>query len=103
RNAELQDLEALPGVYFTAAREKLEQLVTEMEVSARYFIGYSGWGGGQLESELAGGAWAITAASIQSVFRDHDQMWETISREAGGPCLLSSLGIKHVPPAPRLN
>jgi putative transcriptional regulator len=34
----------------------------------RMFTGYSGWGPGQLESELATGAWAVETASSELLF-----------------------------------
>ena len=102
-NAELVDIEATPGVYFTAEKEKLEQLANEPDGSAKFFIGYSGWGAGQLESELAAGAWGTIAATPQRVFRDPDGAWEALVKEISGSGLLAALGIKHVPSDPRLN
>lgn len=42
----------------------------------RVFTGYSGWGPGQLESELAQGAWSVVSAGRQQVFEIKlDEMW----------------------------
>lgn len=103
RDAELVDIEALPGVYFTADRDKLAQLVGGAEGSAKFFVGYAGWGAGQLESELTAGAWGTIAASVERVFRDPEDIWEALVKEISGSSLLSALGIKHLPGDPRLN
>ncbi len=103
RSAELLDIEALPGVYFTAGKEKLEGLVLEPETSAKFFIGYAGWGAEQLESELAAGAWSTIAATAERVFRDPEDFWEAMTKEISGCGLLASLGIKNLSADPRLN
>jgi putative transcriptional regulator len=100
------EIEVVPGVYFTAARESLEQIVSAtgsaMPHNAKFFVGYAGWGPGQLETELDGGAWLTVAAGDQHVFGAEDP-WQRLTRQIGGSQLLASLGIKHVPSDPRLN
>jgi putative transcriptional regulator len=50
----------------------------------RAFVGYSGWGGGQLETELQQRAW-ITGKSSQLVLRksNADRLWAEILRTMG--------------------
>ena len=51
----------------------------------RFFVGYSGWGGGQLESELAEGAWLVVDAIADDVFApDPETMWRSVLRRQGG-------------------
>jgi putative transcriptional regulator len=51
----------------------------------RFFVGYSGWGGGQLESELAEGAWLVVDAVGDDVFApDPETMWRAVLRRQGG-------------------
>ncbi|MEZ6120604.1 MAG: YqgE/AlgH family protein [Pirellulaceae bacterium] len=47
-NPLLDEFQVLPGVFFSQKRESIEQLVTDGKSSIRIFLGYAGWGGGQL-------------------------------------------------------
>jgi len=43
---------------------------------ALFFLGYAGWGPGQLEAELAAGAWGVAPADERLVFdEDPQQKW----------------------------
>ena len=47
----------------------------------RAFMGYSGWGAGQLEAELARGSWYIFPASAKTVFDSApNAVWEKLIR-----------------------
>ena len=47
-------------------------------------MGYAGWGPGQLERELAGGAWLLAPVSSEVVFEiDCDSMWDHVIRAMG--------------------
>lgn len=47
-------------LHFGIEPERASQLVAEEGVQIRGFLGYSGWGGGQLENELNQNTWIIT-------------------------------------------
>ena len=51
----------------------------------RFFVGYSGWGPGQLESELEEGSWAVVpAASSQGLLSSSDDAcWHAAVRHLG--------------------
>ena len=67
---------------------------------ARVFAGYAGWGGGQLEAELAGEAWIVEPATPDVVFaEDVDALWSDVLRRKGGEFAI----IATMPPDPSLN
>jgi putative transcriptional regulator len=61
-------LEVISGLYFSTDRDELEWLLKQERPSAMFFLGYSGWGPGQLEREMADGAWIATATTSKIVF-----------------------------------
>jgi putative transcriptional regulator len=60
---------------------------------ARVFAGYSGWGPGQLEAELAESAWIVAPALPDDVFAtDPDELWrDVLARKGGRFKLLASM------------
>ena len=49
-----------------------------------FALGYSGWGAGQLESEIARGDWFSAPADENLIFdEDLDSKWEQASGKAG--------------------
>ncbi|HET9728209.1 MAG TPA: YqgE/AlgH family protein [Acidimicrobiia bacterium] len=53
--------------------------------SLRVFVGYAGWGPGQLENELAQHAWFVVDVEPDDVFADHpEQLWRTVLRRQRG-------------------
>jgi putative transcriptional regulator len=53
--------------------------------SVRVFAGYAGWSAGQLEDELAEGAWTVCDSVRGDAFRvDADQLWYAVLRRQRG-------------------
>ena len=51
---------------------------------ARLMVGYSGWGPGQLESELHASAWLLSDVDRDLIFNTRaDEMWEKAIRKLG--------------------
>lgn len=51
----------------------------------RIYAGYSGWGPGQLESEIAEGSWIVVEATIADVFTDDPEgLWGAVLRRQPG-------------------
>lgn len=72
------------GGDFTRLVEVVELgLLKESEI--RFFLGYSGWGHGQLESELTEKSWLVLSPSVISIFdTEVDQMWRQVISSLGG-------------------
>ena len=85
------------NVAFMLAESNVEDLDA---VRARVFAGYSGWGPGQLESELDESAWIVVAAEPDDAFAaDPDELWRTVLHRKGGKFAL----IATMPFDPKLN
>ena len=66
----------------------------------RLFSGYSGWGSGQLEAELAEASWIVVDALAEDAFADDpDNLWRTVLHRKGGPFHL----MESMPYDPGLN
>ncbi len=47
----------------------------------RFFVGYAGWGPGQLEAEMEAGAWRVIHASSDTVFdAEPESLWNRVVR-----------------------
>ena len=70
---------------FTVPAARKIQPVADDVLALRVFRGYSGWGPGQLDSELVEGAWMVFAAESGDVFSpDPDDLWRAVVRRQGG-------------------
>lgn len=50
----------------------------------RVFLGYSGWGAGQLEGELQANSWLPAPASLETVFGEEgERAWRRVVRSVG--------------------
>jgi putative transcriptional regulator len=66
----------------------------------RLFAGYSGWGEGQLESELAQDSWIVVDARAEDAFADDpEELWRAVLHRKGGPFAL----MENMPFDPGLN
>jgi putative transcriptional regulator len=66
----------LPDLFFTADVDLIESLLQRKNPleGVRVFAGYSGWGPGQLQIEIARGDWRVLPADAATVF-DKDPKW----------------------------
>jgi putative transcriptional regulator len=73
------------GLYLSASPLLLRRVLETTPVPrARVLAGYSGWGPGQLDQELAQSAWLIGEIYLDLIFDvDASLMWETAIRRLG--------------------
>jgi putative transcriptional regulator len=51
----------------------------------RLFVGYAGWGSGQLDSEIADGGWFVVDADPEDPFtKEPDGLWRAVLHRQGG-------------------
>lgn len=82
---EVEDVtEVADGVHFAGSMEPLKRIAADPPERFRLFLGYAGWGAGQLEAELAQGAWIVAPLTARVVFEvEPDAMWDCVLRELG--------------------
>ena len=67
---------------------------------ARVYVGYAGWGPGQLDGELEEGSWIVEPAKPDDVFTNAPEaLWSDVLRRKGGPFTL----LAAMPPDPSQN
>ena len=70
------------GVYWGGDFEKLKFLISSELINPnniRFFLGYTGWGEGQLEEEMSTGSWVIADADANYLFKmEPTQLWQEI-------------------------
>ena len=97
-------VEVADGVWIGAELESLGALAEaspeRFERDVRLYLGYAGWGGGQLELELATGTWLPAPGGAQQVFSTRpEQLWREVVRSLGQ----STEGLDQQPPDPSWN
>jgi putative transcriptional regulator len=81
-------------VYLANTREVLDQMLSSGvgQNELRVYVGYAGWGPGQLERETAAGSWYVLEGSGDVVFdADPDTTWQRQIRRTEG------LSVEHLP------
>jgi putative transcriptional regulator len=81
-------VQVVDGVYLSTSEELLRKLLARdkpME-GLRIFIGYSGWGPGQLQAEIARGDWTLAPAENRAIFeRKSEHPWPQRETPGVGP------------------
>ncbi len=78
------ELELMPGIRVVTAMTGLKALAGRGSERFRCYLGYAGWGPGQLEWELSQGAWVPLPSESEFVFSSPGPaIWERALRSAG--------------------
>jgi len=73
-----------PGIHWSRSQDALRRVAETRPGHARVFLGYAGWGAGQLEREIAEGSWLVVPLSPRLVFEEaHERLWEQSVRSLG--------------------
>ena len=73
-----------PGLALSTSPERLRSLAARPPGRIRLLLGYSGWGAGQLASEMAAGSWLHTSIDPALIFDlEPDEMWAAAVRSLG--------------------
>jgi putative transcriptional regulator len=80
-----ESVKVTEGLYLSASPNLLRRLLEGPSVRySRFFIGYAGWGPGQLDSEMIQSAWLTSDVDVGLIFDvDAEAMWEAAIRRMG--------------------
>ncbi|MFQ5526369.1 MAG: YqgE/AlgH family protein [Thermoanaerobaculia bacterium] len=76
----MDQMQVLEGIHAGWDLDLLERMLVEprAEERVRIYVGYAGWGPGQLEAEVARGGWHVFPASESTIFSDdEEELWQT--------------------------
>jgi putative transcriptional regulator len=98
-NLSVEGDEVMTDVRYSMQKDAIEWLLENNDGPVKYFAGYSGWGKGQLDAELAEGAWLLAPAIPDHVFEakaDWNKLttWMSLGRK---------IDIDRIPDDPRVN
>lgn len=81
-------LEVINGVYWGGDFEKVVDMIKNDQLEQnkiRFYIGYSGWSGGQLDDELKEKSWLTVKATRKLVFHGKfEEIWKESLKHLGG-------------------
>lgn len=98
----LAETPVVEGVFLSMGRDKLNRLVNQSVQRFKIYSGYSGWGPGQLESEIKQGGWLTVPADSDQVFDSPDGLWRRVCSQVGNDILKPHIG-NFKPTDPSLN
>ncbi len=88
-------------LYWNGDYEALKRAVKDQKIlphNIKFFLGYSGWGIGQLDEELKDNTW-IVAKEYRNIFKGSQYMWKDVLEKMGGKYKI----IANSPEDPSLN
>jgi putative transcriptional regulator len=80
--------EIIKGVFWGGDFDKMAELIRTGSIDTdkiRFYIGYSGWGSGQLDNELKEKSWLTVKATRKLIFlRQYQEIWKEALKQLGG-------------------
>lgn len=96
-------VEVTKGVYWGGSFDVLYDLIAHGAIvsnDVRFFVGYAGWGSGQLDGEIGEQSWLLQHDSADVVFAETTKnMWTRSVRSLGGDYIV----LGNTPEHPSLN
>lgn len=93
------------GVCFSTEEPLVQELLSDQVGPMSFFLGYAGWGPGQLESELVQGAWLVTNARPDIVFDPDpdDGLWMRVITGIDRSLAMLAMNPRLMPNDPQMN
>ena len=95
--------EVMKGIYWGGDCAKAVEMIKNGEMDfqkIRFYIGYSGWGNGQLDEELKEKSWLTVKANRKLIFQTSaEEIWKESLKHLGGDYEM----MIHFPTDPQLN
>ena len=81
-------IELADGVYWGGDFEAVQALASANQLTSKeikFFVGYSGWTSGQLNTEIRDDAWIVTDKFSPQILFDHDEqnLWKDVVKSLG--------------------
>lgn len=98
------DRRILDGLYSTVEPDQIRAILEERLEPSLFLANYSGWGPGQLESEIEADSWLFTPATAESVFAAAEPTsWEPTIRGIRSRHMARVLRLDGIPGDPSQN
>jgi putative transcriptional regulator len=86
-------IEIANGIYWGGEYETTKELINNGEISKeniRFFLGYTGWGEDQLETEMVSNSWIVTKNNYENkiISKSATSFWKKQIMELGGDYLI---------------
>jgi putative transcriptional regulator len=80
-------IEIIPGLFMGGDFKQVKELILKDELDCKdikFFLGYSGWGEGQLGDEIKNNSWFVANLNTETIMTyNSDDMWQKILAEMG--------------------
>lgn len=107
RDAAKGQVEVTDGIWLSSDADAVKALVDDVTLPVKFFVGYAGWTGMQLETELSEGAWQVAEIDSSLLMSTPQGLWEEL-QEAARRVLRSgttrpAVDPRLIPPDPSVN